>query len=248
MKTTYFFTFILFLVILIPFYACKQELKESFTSGSFNDNRDGHRYNWVKIGDQVWMAENLAYLPAVSSPNESSLTESLFYVNDYYGTNIIEAKTTSNYIVYGVLYNWPSAMNGATTSSSVPSGVQGICPNGWHLPSNDEWIKLIEYLGGEFAASDKLKEAGFDHWIVSPDIEANNSSGFTALPGGCFLDENYLFDPVGYACVFWSATAFEVPYSDFAFKIELFYSTNNVAINAGYYKSTGRCVRCLKDN
>jgi len=74
------------------------------------------------------MAENLAYLPAVSPLSSQSNTEPLYYVNNYNGSSIYAAKSSNNYINYGVLYNWPAAMNGAGSSASVPSGVQGVCP------------------------------------------------------------------------------------------------------------------------
>jgi PKD repeat protein len=114
----------------------------------FRDYRDGHVYRWVTIGNQVWMAENLAYLPDINPPEDYSPTIPLNYVYDYYDYNTDEAKALSNYSTYGVLYNWTAAMNGSSASSANPSGVQGICPEGWHLPSDDEWFDLIFYVGG----------------------------------------------------------------------------------------------------
>jgi uncharacterized protein (TIGR02145 family) len=99
---------------------------------SFTDSRDGHLYKTVTIGTQIWMAENLAYLPEVNLPTESSETQSKYYVYDYYESSVSAAKDTENYINYGVLYNWPAAVKS--------------CPNGWHLPSDEEWTKLENYL------------------------------------------------------------------------------------------------------
>ena len=82
----------------------------------------------------------------MSPSSTNSGTEKLHHVYKYQEISIIEAKESDNYTTYGVLYNWPAAMNGAAGSISVPSGVQGICPSGWHLPSDAEWTILTDYL------------------------------------------------------------------------------------------------------
>src|SRR5690554_1847166 len=140
---------------------------EETTSGTFIDSRDGNEYNWVQIGDQVWMVENLKYLPSVVGPGTGSQTTPHYYVYGYDGTNVADAKATDNYATYGVLYNWTTAMN--------------ACPDGWHLPSDAEWTELTDYLGGESVAGGKLKETGTTHW-ASPNTGATNETGFTALP------------------------------------------------------------------
>src|SRR5574344_921488 len=121
---------------------------EETTSGTFTDARDGNQYNWVKIGDQIWMAENLAYLPSVNMVADGSedAAGSYYYVYGYDGTNVADAKATANYTTYGVLYNWTAALT--------------ACPTGWHLPTDAEWTTLITFLGGENVASGKRKETG----------------------------------------------------------------------------------------
>ncbi len=158
-----------------------------FTDIVFTDVRDGTQYITVKIGNQIWMAENLKYLPEVSGiPEKLSETLPNYYVLNYNGTNVSEAKASENYNLYGVLYNWPAAMNGGIASNLNPSGVQGVCPAGWHLPSMPEWIQLVDYLGGEDVAAKKLMEAGTTHW--QGDTGATNEAGFTALPGGALIN------------------------------------------------------------
>jgi uncharacterized protein (TIGR02145 family) len=147
------------------------------------DARDGNAYKTVKIGNQIWLAENLKYLPSVVGPGTGSETTPYYYVYGYDGTNVTDAKATSNYTTYGVLYNWPAAMAGSASSNANPSGVQGVCPAGWHLPSDAEWTELTDYLGGKSVAGGKLKETGTTHW-ASPNTGATNETGFTALPGG----------------------------------------------------------------
>jgi hypothetical protein len=90
-------------------------------SNTFTDSRDGHTYKTVKIGEQVWMAENLAYLPAVSPSSAGSNTEPYYYVYDYQGDNVANAKQNANYSTYGVLYNWPASMAGAASSGANPN-------------------------------------------------------------------------------------------------------------------------------
>lgn len=163
---------------------------------TFVDNRDGHRYKWVQIGNQIWMAENLAYLPNVGPYTNESFSNSVYYVYNYFGINVSEAKLTDNFINYGVLYNWNAASNG--------------CPSGWHLPSDNEWDELTYNLGGEQQAGGKLKESGFTHWN-SPNVGATNSSYFTALPGGFRPNGiptgyQYYFYDLGNLAFFWTST------------------------------------------
>ncbi len=143
----------------------------------------GKHYAVVTIGNQTWMAENLAYLPSVVGPVTLSDTIPYHYVYGYGGTSVSQATATPFYTTYGVLYNWLAAMAGSASSNANPSGVQGACPLGWHLPSNAEWTELNDYLGGTNVAGGKLKEIGITHW-TSPNTGATNETGFTALPGG----------------------------------------------------------------
>ena len=208
-----------------------------------HDSRDGNLYSYKTIGTQVWMTKNLAYLPAVSPPNVWSNTEPYYYVYGYSGTVVSEAKATSNYTTYGVLYNWPAAMSGAASSSADPSGVQGICPTGWHLPSDAEWTTLTTYLGGESVAGGKMKEAGESHW-TSPNTGATNESGFTALPGG-YRDTNGSFGYFGIYGSWWSSTEGS---TNSAWHRGLFCTLSNVLRDYYYvYKDSGFSVRCLRD-
>ncbi len=176
----------------------------------FTDDRDGNTCRVVRFGDQVWMAENLKWLPAtggivVSWQWSGSKTEKYYYVYgfDKNGT-AEEAKATDNYQHYGVLYNWPAVMAGVSTSSSNPSGVQGVCPPGWHVPSDDEWTQLTNYLIGNYVdiTSDNVgnalkscrqvysQEGGEcdtdDHprWDSDFTHYGTDEFGFSALPGG----------------------------------------------------------------
>ena len=128
----------------------------------FTDERDGQKYKAVCIGKQNWMAENLRYVAPGSECYDSA---------------------AANCATFGRLYPWRAAMAGSASSNTVPSGVQGICPKGWHLPSAAEWEELFTFLGGKNVAGNKMK-------LKSPLWKSfsgeDNSSGFTGIPGGLF--------------------------------------------------------------
>ncbi len=169
------------------------------TTGSFTDPRDNKTYRTVKIGQQEWMAENLALLPAVNNSQNSDL--SMFKVYDYTGTDVAAAKNTENYQAYGVLYNWKAA--------------QEVCPVGWHLPSDAEWNQLLGYLGMTDAEltvnsstasdiiTDKLREEGSAHWTFTPP-SVNNTSHFSAVPAG--LANNSGYNNLGISTSWWTST------------------------------------------
>ena len=204
----------------------------------FIDPRDGTRYKTVKIGNQLWMAENLKYLPSVSPSNVGSEINPFYYVYGYQGTDILAAKATDNYKTYGVLYNWEAA--------------KASCPKGWHLPSDTEYKILEMYLGMTQAQADgtgwrgtdqggKLKEAGTTHWI-SPNTGATNSSGFTALPAG-YRNTDGSFGSLGSVAPFWSSSAAS---SSNAWRRYLTTSYSTVD-RYDCNKAFGFSVRCLRD-
>jgi uncharacterized protein (TIGR02145 family) len=203
----------------------------------FYDARDGNAYKTVKIGNQIWLAENLKYLPSVVGPGTESESTPYYYVYGYDGTNVTDAKATSNYTTYGVLYNWPAAMTG----SANPSGVQGVCPAGWHLPSDAEWTELTDYLGGISVAGGKLKETGTTHW-ASPNTGATNETGFTALPGG-LRGINGSFNLIGYYGYWWSTDDGSTNYAWYPY---MFCSSSDVDWGR-YSKRVGFSVRCVRD-
>ncbi len=231
---------------------------------SFTDSRDDNVYQVVQIGEQVWMGENLKYLPSVVGPATGSeisgfASESYYYVYDYDGTDVTEAKATDNYNTYGVLYNWNAVMAGEASSNTNPSGVQGVCPAGWHLPSNAELVEMEEYLiangynyDGTITDNKFAKSlAATTNWNPSAVIgapgntdfpEYRNKSGFTALPGGYRVNGG-TFSVIGTSAYWWSATSVDT----------------NLALNRGIYsnfasfdsnnstKARGHSVRCVRD-
>lgn len=248
MKKKYFLVYQLLIMGVFFLYAgcCKKDKDNigngNYTGNTFTDTRDGNKYKIIEIGNQVWMAENLKYLPFVWDPSHHSETDPYYYVYDYFGYDVNAAKATANYNTYGVLYNWSAAMAGETSSSANPSGVQGICPDGWHLPSNTEWEQLATYLGGESVAGGKLKETGTLHW-ASPNEGATNETGFTALPAG-YKDAYDDFYMIGWLGAWWSTTEFE---TDHVWRYHTYYLTNSLETTITF-KHLGLPVRCVRDN
>lgn len=208
-------------------------------AGTFTDSRDGNTYNWVKIGAQTWMAQDLKYLPSVVGQTTGSFSFPYYYVYGYNGTNVTEAKATTNYNTYGVLYNWPAAMAGAPSSNSNPSGVQGVCPTGWHLPSDAEWSQLTTFLGGASVAGGKLKATTL--WN-SPNLGATNETGFTGLPSGVRHGTSYFIEN-GRDVIYWSSTQ-NVPGN--VWEQNLNFSSNALGRSSNY-NDLGFSVRCVKN-
>jgi uncharacterized protein (TIGR02145 family) len=190
-------------------------------------SHEGYDYFTVQIGDQCWFSENCRYLPVVSPSGEWSQTDPYYYVYDYQGSDVSAAKSTANYATYGVLYNWPAVMT------------EGICPSGWHIPSDGEFTELSDFLGGESIAGGKMKEAGYDHWN-SPNTGATNSSGWTGLPGGYL--ESFGFSDIGNNGLWWSASES----GSTSWKRELYFSYDNV-YRDGNFHYFGFSVRCVRD-
>jgi uncharacterized protein (TIGR02145 family) len=224
-------------------------------TGTFIDTRDGNSYNWVRIGDQIWMSENLAWLPAVSPRTGGSLIDEYYYVYNYNGTDVETAKSTANYLAFGVLYNWTAAMDSTASSNANPSGIQGACPTGWHLPSNAEWTVLKDYLfnngyGYEGSGDDIAKSlASPNYWNTSAtsgtpgnDPASNNSSGFTVLPAGD-RTSGQIFSGLYLGGEFWSATESS---SSNAYYMGV-YSSNPSFLRLVSGKLYGYSVRCVKD-
>jgi uncharacterized protein (TIGR02145 family) len=171
------------------------------------------------------MIENLAWLPAVSPSSMGSATSPLYYVYGYEGVSSGDAKASANFTTYGVLYNWEAAKT--------------ACPSGWHLPSEEDWNILTDYLGTN--AGGKMKEYGTWHWS-KPNTGATDSCGFTSLPGG------YRFNTGGFRNInfnnhLWSSSANAELY---AWYRNLSYNSNGIDRRSGS-RGNGLSVRCLKD-
>lgn len=213
-----------------------------FLCGDTVTDIDGNHYSTVLIGSQCWMKENLrvTHLPdGTAIPYLESATEwqNLAMTNPGYGYHSNDSNLAGE---YGALYSWTAAMAMEEGSWSMPSGVQGICPDGWHLPSDSAWTILIDYLGSAVVAGGKLKKEGYLQWNF-PNFGGTNSSGFSALPGGGISN---FYQGLGQQGFYWSSSDFA---PNNAWTRVFFYGYASVS-SGGYAKNNGYSVRCLADS
>lgn len=213
---------------------------QAISYGTLTDSRDGHSYRTVVIGTQTWMAENLAYLPSVNNDEYYASTGMLYYVYGYHGTSVVEAKAntvndTNYYSLYGVIYSELAAIPGGDTSSLNPSGVKGVCPTDWHLPSMAEWDVLEAYAGGYPTAGITLRSANI--WD-NTDYQGTDVFGFSLLPGGG-VDSDGSVGSTKFAR-WWTTTT----YDDDREIVKVYSNSNSLGMD--YFGSLDY-VRCIKD-
>lgn len=219
---------------------------------------EGNSYDAVQIGSQVWMAQNLrthhyADSTVIHFYNNSNGGQPRFYFPD---------NDENNVELYGYLYNWPAAAGDVSAGSAAnPSGVQGICPDGWHLPSDAEWTQLTDYLsscgyysctGDNTAIAKALADTmgwkvSYIDYAVGNNLATNNATGFSARPSGSYIKKYVHF---GEHTRFWSST--DIDNGDN-------YASSWPAIYRGIYyhsaivgkgsaeKAEGYAVRCVKN-
>jgi uncharacterized protein (TIGR02145 family) len=184
-------------------------------------------YEAVLIGTQTWMARNLNYKTSDGASRCYPTSGS---------TNASDADN-SNCNIYGRMYTWSTAMNNSASSTSNPSGRQGVCPSGWHIPSDAEWTALTDFVGSSTAGT-KLKAAS--NW--SSNGNGTDEYGFSALPGG-FGGSGGYFIYVGYLGGWWSSTEYG---SSLAYDRYMIYGNSDVVRNYNF-KSPLLSVRCVQD-
>jgi uncharacterized protein (TIGR02145 family) len=216
---------------------CTSVLSDFATCGDLIEH-EGYSYSTVQIGEQCWFSENCRYLPEVFYPaGGGSETYPIYFVYDYLGTDVIEAKATENYETYGVLYNWPAVMT------------EEICPSGWHIPSDGEWQTMEMYLGmsESLAASEGWREGPFGDYLKSPygwqnNGNGSNSSGFGGLPGGVYKPYEAAFYNLIIYGYWWSSS------EDFSnsWRRILVWGDGSI-VREGISRSHGLSARCIKD-
>ena len=222
---------------------------------------DGNVYNTVMLGTQCWMKENLR----TTHFADNAIIPMLDTVShDPY--RFAPDGEASNVSIYGYLYNWAAVMHGAGGSNGNPSGVQGICPTGWHVPSYTEWTQLTEYVGSReeyvcglnnniLIAKALADSTGWDSSTgfceVGNDPGSNNATGFSARPAGGFGtgdvggNPNY-YHNFGNCAFFWTATEYNATYA-FWFKIKSDGSGVGTFLPGSLTKVLGFSVRCVRD-
>jgi uncharacterized protein (TIGR02145 family) len=207
---------------------CGQKQKVLWQEGPpLVDHRDGQTYKTVYIGGQLWMAENLNYGKAVPDcrQTDNDITEKTWYKND-----------PELGALYGGLYTWDEAMNWG--------GEKCISPEGWRIPSLEDWQALIEYIGVDSAG----------HFLkAAPDDEISwdgvNRYGFRVIPAGTAYENH--FGRQGQWAVFWTSTEYDSAYAWFAQLDGFWYPQppkyKNVYLGNYYLKQNAFSIRCIKD-
>jgi len=186
---------------------------------------DGNQYISVIIGTQTWLGANMN---SVHYSDGTEIPGVVAYNND-----------ESLAAIYGRLYTWNAAMN----NSTIP-GTQGVCPCGWHIPTDEEWSVLEQFLGGADIAGGKMKGVGTTYWNA-PNTGADNSSGLNILPGGEY-DGHYnphIFQLINEYAVYWTSTNVNILK---ARQRGLSWESAKSSV-FDWYKTMKYSIRCVKD-
>jgi uncharacterized protein (TIGR02145 family) len=199
---------------------------------------EGNVYKTIKIGDQIWMAENLKTTKYRNGASISLVAGEDAWKNQnitkppaYCYVEGAEANTAA----YGLLYTWPTVKDS-----------RGLAPVGWHVPSEEEWEALLTFLGGRKEATKKLKEAGGAHWEATNT--GTNTSGFTAVAAG---QRNYdgtyrsFGGLVDRHATWWTSTKSADNINDTGIVRDI--AGNQTIVSQAYFYGTGLSVRCIKD-
>ncbi|TFH28439.1 MAG: hypothetical protein E4H10_00355 [Bacteroidia bacterium] len=251
-KTYYFRAYVV--ANSVPIYGNEKAFITELGSDNRVSDVEGNIYRTVKIGEQTWMAENLKvtkYADGTPIPHVAAQEhwfelhrEDLAYC---WYDNLIALGYES-----GALYSWPAASRDLYGSDLNPSEIQGVCPDGWHLPSDSEWDQLEMYLGMDPEELDKqdwrgtdeggkLKPAGTRDWL-SPNTGATGETGFNAQPGG-YRHGSGAFIGMGTTARYWTATKNGYSYGWYR---QMDYDNSAIGRDfQGVYR--GHSVRCVKD-
>lgn len=219
-------------------------LENTVNAGGAVTDADGNRYNVVKIGKQFWMAENLR------TTHYNDGQEIPFRIFNHYDTSVVRIPA---YYWYNNDETFKDPYGALYTYATVSTGK--LCPSGWHVPDSTEWEMLTETLGGSKIAGGKMKEAGLNHW-ENPNTGADNSSGFTGLPGGILsggaphMAAEYGF--MGHGGDWWSSTPADCSgdsSSRTGYSYWLYYTDTELSriVPWGCYRIEILSVRCIKD-
>ena len=218
-----YFFFEMLLLSISVIYGCEKETKLPVDG-------DGNMYDTIRIGTQIWLAEDLKttkYNNGVSIPlvtdnaQWASMSSAAFC---WYENNPAFNEN------YGALYNWWAVK------------VSFLCPVGYHVPTKEEWQTLIDYLGGEEIAGDKLKATGTQFWQTGNN--ATNVSGFTAMPGGMRNHNDGFYNSMRYDGYWWSSS--QGITGTYGSRLKINYSSDNTNLTS-WFKQSGFSVRCIKD-
>jgi uncharacterized protein (TIGR02145 family) len=210
------------------------------TTAFFNPNKkygtvtdiDGNTYKTIRIGDQLWMAENLRVAHYRNGDGVPNIKDTTLWADQTEGAycNYNNTENLDTIATFGRLYNWFATQD-----------TRNIAPTGWRVANAVDWLILIGYLGGDTIASKHLKEAGTLHWD-GPN-NADNSSGFTALPGGRRY-KTQIYSGFKLYSVFWTSSLYSEASAPFLY---LTTWNDNLVYKGFNYKVNGYSIRCIKE-
>lgn len=226
------------LLILLLLSASMRLISQTFNCGdTLIDTRDGQKYPTVQIGTACWMKKNLNYGTQVSSFTSTTMH------NDMSNNSIVEKyaynNSSANLLNYGGLYEWDELMN-----YTAAQGGQGICPNGWHVPTDAEWQTMITAAGGTLITpnggygGNKLKNIGEGFGAGA----GTNTSGFSAKHGGD-RDAFGIFYGLTFRSIFWTSTT----NGSGAYQYSLWADRDTIFRGGNALKETGFSCRCVKN-
>ena len=192
---------------------------------------EGNVYHTVTIGTQTWMVENLRTRKFRDGSSIDSIADRIAWKSTSTAAWCNYNNDAVSATLYGKLYNYY-----AVTDS------RGIAPVGWHVPTDSEWSQLVDFLGGELEAGGKLKQRGTNYWL-SPNYNASNQTGFSALPGGC-RDWGGNSKSAGNYGNWWTASEQDVNNAWCRYT----YNKTACIYRYNYLKTCGFSVKCIKDN
>jgi len=225
---------ILGVVIFLASSCAKKDDNSTNPTVTTITDKDGNVYHSVTIGTQVWMVENLKTTKYNDGTAIPFIPDSIAWTNLTTPGYCWYKNDINNKSSYGALYNWFTVNTGK------------LAPTGWHIPTQDEWLTLITYVGGVFVAGGKLKEKDTIHW-VSPNVGATDDYGFKALGGG-YRNADTFYESAFYteyrtSCCFWSTSELSAKQvSD----VELS-AAQPIGSIYSMYKNWGISVRCIKN-
>lgn len=202
------------------------------TLGTISD-ADGNIYDVIAIGSQLWMKENLKVTRFNDRSDIAPVTSDSDWIKLVTPAYCWYNNESSNKDPYGAMYNW-YAVN-----------TKKLCPAGWHVPTDEDWNQLTDFLGGLTAASAKLMETGTSHW-TGPNSLATNESHFTAVPGGYRSGVYGKFFSMGQNTTWWSSTSLDSNKASARAIINYSDSANRVLLITDI-KQYGHSVRCVKE-
>lgn len=218
-----------------------QDILDTNGYGELLDTRNNKVYRTIVIGNQTWMAQNLNYV-----------TQNSFADNEV--SSWCYEQNSENCSKYGRMYNWNAAVGktdgecGYKQVCDVGEGVQGVCPDGWHVPSSTEWQNLFDAVGGMENAGTALKsKKGWAPPMVGLDGNGEDDFGFAVIPGGDYNESQFYGE--GTYAQFWSSSEVGSKYvfgPDYAYNY-IFYSTHSNVVVDNYDKFFAFYIRCVKN-